>query len=142
MWLFTRYGFFSLSVKDKTGKQVTIRARKRAHLVALLTALNKRLDIKRIASTPANDYPFRVVLPKEVAAAMLQTLVLEQTWHNFKDETKRFKAGKDENYVSLLHEVWFQGRRFLGTTKKDMYGGPGPGALSDEDIIRIFGEEK
>jgi|SRR5215471_13985132 len=110
MWIFTRYGFFSISVQ---GKHVAVRARSVEHLERLLERFWPR---KKPAITVLEDadYRYRITTPKTTWANVAFDLAMEQTWSNFKDEAERFARSKydevlepnDEMYVHALHEVW------------------------------------
>jgi hypothetical protein len=104
MWLFTRYGFFSVSVKVKGSDEVAVRARVRSHLDALMTRFPQ---IKRkVVYTAHNDYAYRVRLPKALWVKVAAALAQEQDWSNFKDEAKAFGGSAEAGYVDALHEVW------------------------------------
>jgi hypothetical protein len=100
MWLFTRYGFYSISVYD--GK-FTVRARLRKHL----TVLQRRFPVLlkyQVEVMLERDYRYRFYVDRAVWEAVVCELVREQTWSNFKSEVARFGGG--DAYESALHEVW------------------------------------
>jgi hypothetical protein len=100
MWLFTRYGFYSISVYD--GK-FTVRARLRKHL----TVLQHRFPVLskyQVEVMPERDYRYRLYVDRDVWENVVCELTREQTWGNFKSEVARF-GGRDE-YERTLHEVW------------------------------------
>jgi hypothetical protein len=100
MWLFTRYGFYSISVYD--GK-FTVRARLRKHL----TVLQRRFPVLskyQVEVMPERDYRYRLYVDRDVWENLVCELTREQTWGNFKSEVARF-GGRDE-YERALHEVW------------------------------------
>jgi hypothetical protein len=117
MWLATRYGWFSLACAYKDANspaggldknKIMIRARRREHL----ERLKQRFDLlEPIISTPRNDYPFRLVLPKSVVKPLVADLVGEMTWSNFKGEAKAYVD--EPGYTTGLHEVWGVMRRRL-----------------------------
>jgi hypothetical protein len=100
MWIFSVYGFYSVSW-DKGRGRFAIRARTRAHLVALAKRFNLR---EPIAETERNDYRFRIMLKRERWLGVAAELMAEQTWSNFKTEAERMN-GKGP-YVTALHDVW------------------------------------
>lgn len=115
MWIFTRYGFFSLSLKPNGAYQ--IRARARAHLVALKQRFNGHmpgLKAAHITFSKTNDYPYRVVVPQREAAKLLSELVKEQEWDNFKSEVGRYRRDEldGSDYIAALHDVWARMRQF------------------------------
>lgn len=101
MWLFTIYGFFSVSVQ---GDRTVVRARLQRHLESLVARFPKELHGTPILTTPEADYRYRVVLTREAWAAVDAELVSEQTWSNFKNEAAQV-IGQDD-YVGALHRIW------------------------------------
>jgi hypothetical protein len=113
MWLFTRYGFFSIGCASKDNVKsrgidpnlLMVRARQHRHLENLKRGLPILGDcvIKENAGT---DYRYRMFVPKDVWGAAVAELVQEQTWDNFKNEAKRFLGSDYDDYVKALHRVW------------------------------------
>ena len=106
MWLFTRYGFFSVVWKRD---RIQIRARCRRHL----ESLKKRFPflLGGILELPDADYRYRVETDRESWIATAGDLAAEIDYGNFKEEVgHRFGAGDD--YVGLLHEVWDLGYEY------------------------------
>jgi hypothetical protein len=100
MWLFTRYGFFSISLFE--GK-TQVRARTRRHL----ENLKERFPVLQgceILVLLENDYRYRISVEREVWDSVFSELGREQTWSNFKNEVGRF--GGYDRYERLLHKVW------------------------------------
>lgn len=110
MWLFTRYGFYSIAcARSPDGTldpgTVMVRARRVAHL----KNLQKRfptLASEEIVTLAHRDYRYRVIAAKEVWVAVVAELAQEQEWSNFKSEAARFQGGAESAYVHALHEVW------------------------------------
>jgi hypothetical protein len=108
MWLFTRYGFYSIACASQPNGSIdpgTLMIR--ARLVAHLTNLQERfpaLKVGEIVALPNRDYRYRLIVSKEVWADALAELGREQDWANFKNEVARFN-GRDE-YERALHAVW------------------------------------
>jgi hypothetical protein len=100
MWLFTRYGFFSVSILE--GKTV-VRGRRKAHLKDLVKHCPS-LEGARIITTLKRDYPFRIVVERQQWEAAILLLTNEQTWDNFKSEVLRYQGWT--KYEELLHKVW------------------------------------
>jgi hypothetical protein len=88
MWLFTRYGFYSVAcARHPQGSidpnTLMIRARRVAHL----TNLQKRfpaLGISEILTLPNRDYRYRLLVAKEAWVGIVAELAQEQQWSNFK----------------------------------------------------------
>ena len=115
MWIFTRYGFFSIACADKPGSGdidpdvVMVRARLKEHLLNLQERFNDLSLAKLpIESSTNTDYRYRIVMPKAEWLAALTELAAEQTWANFKNEASRFSRCKKmvHAYVDALHTVW------------------------------------
>jgi hypothetical protein len=108
MWIFTRYGFFSVACARQANgsidpNTVMIRARLLSHLTNLQKRFPELAD-KKVVTLPDRDYRHRLIVPKELWAEVLSALAREQDWSNFKDETARF--GGHDDYEHALHEVW------------------------------------
>ena len=105
MWIFTRYGFFSIAVSPNAGpSEVMVRARSRTHLENLQGRFStlKALEIKEWQN---RDYSFRIVTSKKHWATIISELAKEQKWSNFKSEVAKY-LGTDSKYKKSLHEVW------------------------------------
>lgn len=101
MWLFTRYGFFSVSAQGRNG--LTVRARALKHL----EGLKKNFLILQpysILTLKQTDYRYRMVVPRDVWALVLVKLSQEQTWSNIKSECGKFS--RDPIYIAAMHDVW------------------------------------
>jgi hypothetical protein len=100
MWIFTRYGFFSVAASKK---DMMVRARALKHL----EGLKKRFPVLKdypVVYLPERDYQFRIVVPKQVWVEVLAKIASEQTWSNVKDEVRKFTG--DPIYMKAMHEVW------------------------------------
>jgi hypothetical protein len=119
MWLFTRYGFYSIACAYRPDgspdpETVMIRARCREHLCALQQRFTALADFN-VQDTPGRDYAHRLILPKRVWAGVLSELATEQEWSNFKDEVAEFQGQAGRKYVRALHDVWTRMARFQAT---------------------------
>jgi len=102
MWLFTRYGFYSISVM--AGSEMTcVRARLNRHLQALHYRF-VRLRRCEITICKAKDYRYRMLVPRHAWESAMLVLVREQTWSNFKSEVAEFNGLDD--YQESLHGIW------------------------------------
>lgn len=102
MWLFTRYGFYSVAAGDRDS--MLIRARSGDHLARLrqrFTTL-KRYNIQY---WPDRDYLCRLVVPRQVWADVAAKLTDELDYPNFKNEVAS-SFGKESDYLSRCHETW------------------------------------
>jgi predicted small integral membrane protein len=114
MWIFTRYGFFSIACATGAdgaldADTVMVRSRLREHLLSLKERFPEtELGKAEIQSSDHTDYRYRIVMPKAVWVAALTELATEQTWSNFKNETSRFTRAKKAayTYVDALHRIW------------------------------------
>ena len=110
MWLFTRYGFYSIACARKPGGAIDehtlmIRARNKGHLAKLQARFPQIADAK-IVTTPIQDYRYRIIVPKSDWTPIVAELAEEQTWSNFKSEAARFQGKTSAAYVHALHDVW------------------------------------
>jgi hypothetical protein len=112
MWVFTKYGFFSV-VCARTGDggkgsevdytRVQVRARVKEHLLELMRRFNIELEI---LETPAADYRFRIVMAKSDWSSIAAKVVAEVDYVNFKSEAGRRESVLGMLYEEALHEVW------------------------------------
>jgi len=103
MWLFTRYGFFSVSCPDWDRDKLQVRARCKRHLAELQNRFPHLVPFP-IRESPNNDYRYRMIVPNDVWVETVSMLAKEQTWSNFKTEAARFQ--NDKAYDHALHEIW------------------------------------
>lgn len=110
MWICTRYGFFSIvcawTKKGNPSKlKVMIRARKREHLENLL-----ELDpyLGRILEHVGTDYRYRIIARRKAFAHLLQRLLADIDYTNFKDAV-HCNLPEDEAYGEFLMSTWAKG---------------------------------
>lgn len=124
MWLYTKYGFFSVTQDPHNKLRVQVRARARAHLVALrMAVLKSDLSIKHggqlvdgdthdypIHPTPHNDYAFRIFMPKDEWVVWAFYLAHDIDYTNFKSAVEARECPDVRKplspYTELLHKVW------------------------------------
>jgi hypothetical protein len=110
MWVFTRYGFYSVACA--TGPDGTIdpdnlmvRARAEEHLRALQRRF-PAIDNAEIIVSSNQDYRYRIILPKRVWAGILGDLAMEQEWSNFKNEVAAYNYPNGKEYVDAVFDVF------------------------------------
>jgi len=97
MWIFTTEGF--VSVVEKAGEgELTVRARDERSLAALSAAAGVP-----VIETPMADYPFRVIITREVLGAWLVEHVAGLDYSNFKSAVSRTRGW---DYAHALSAVW------------------------------------
>lgn len=111
MWLFTRYGFFSVT-KPKFGAAgrhadefVQVRGRVRAHLEALKSRFAE-IENCEILTTKNSDYRFRIIVGHLIWASVAQQLAEDIDYDNFKDACAKTGSWLNPSYVSALHKIW------------------------------------
>jgi hypothetical protein len=113
MWLFTKYGFYSVvCARQGDGRhgepadpnRLMIRARVRQHLEALKDRFPHLLNACEIKEFAGTDYAFRVFLDKAAWSRLLVKLNEEMDYDNFKSEVAHFQGRN--SYEHSLHEVW------------------------------------
>ena len=87
-----------------------MRARCKQHLERLSKRLEFMLVKSKILELKNRDYPFRIKIPKHSWIKCVTTLVIEQTYSNFKAECA-VSMKDDKAYLDLLHDVWWQARQ-------------------------------
>lgn len=88
MWIFTIDGFFSAVQKpnDRNTGRIQVRSRNREDLERFRTRMNLQ---DRILSTPAGDYPFRIITSKATWGRYLDRMARLMDYSNFKAECDR-----------------------------------------------------
>jgi len=110
MWLFTRYGFYSIACGNAPDGSldpdvVMVRARQVDHLRELQNRFPQLADVQ-IVTMPHRDYRYRLVVAKELWVGLVAEIAREQQWSNFKDEAARYQGRAGSDYVHSLHNVW------------------------------------
>ena len=110
MWLFTRYGFYSVACAQKKDgsldpSTLMVRARRKRHLQALQQRF-VQLASAEIVVLRGRDYKYRLIVEKDSWIKIVADLASEQTWSNFKNEAARFGGAGGTDYIHALHEVW------------------------------------
>ncbi len=110
MWIFTRYGFYSV-VCARNGDGVVdpgnvwVRARAERHLVDLKARFPVLAEVP-VAFTPEADYSFRLVIAKATWADILTQLGMELDWTNFRNEVAAYQGAAGRHYLDAIHDVW------------------------------------
>tara|TARA_Y100000034_G_C6900069_1_gene415942 strand:- start:1502 stop:1876 length:375 start_codon:yes stop_codon:yes gene_type:complete len=112
MWLFTKYGFFSVvCARQEENSPLTIdldkvmvRARKKKHLQNLKHRFIELIGNCQIIMTSGRDYPCRMVIAKDVWNKICFYLSNEIDYNNFKNEVDKTQEDRDLN--ECLHEIW------------------------------------
>jgi hypothetical protein len=95
MWVFTNTGFISAV---SNGKDLMVRSRDRASLEPL--AASAKTDI---IATPANDYPYRVIVSHEIFSRWTAHMASNIAYMNFKSEVT---ATRGYDFAHPLIKVW------------------------------------
>jgi hypothetical protein len=118
MWIqHPRLGAFSVVLADdsRTGQPdpqiVMIRARREEHLALLARAYPSLGAYPVLRSSPQHDYPFRLVVPKSIAAGLVSHLLLTLDYRNVKDCAHVAESSVGRGFVQALHVVWSALRR-------------------------------
>jgi len=115
MWIFTKYGFFSVvCARQGDGEygqpvdldRVMVRARVRQHLEKLQEEFDDLLGESEIHDSPHADYAFRLFAPKSVWLEVLARLGDGIDYDNFKSEVARNLGAAGAAYEHSLHRVW------------------------------------
>jgi len=105
MWIFTKYGFFSVTCKKDDTNTLQIRARVEKHLENLKERFAS-LSGYDIISNVGTDYLCRIYVPKEIWSSVMEELTKELDYNNFKNEVGSRMGAKDEYHQSLM-DVWW-----------------------------------
>jgi len=110
MWMFTKYGFFSVvsARKDFFSKEIDIntlmiRARNKKHLENLIENFESLKDCE-ILETKNTDYRYRIFVPKQDWSEIASKMTNEIDYDNFK--SKVYQTIKDNDFCHSLGDVW------------------------------------
>ncbi|MFB3922110.1 MAG: hypothetical protein ACE145_10335 [Terriglobia bacterium] len=101
MWLFTRFGFFSVVAHNSQPRHLLVRARMPGDLEALKAGYLAELG--PIAETPDHDYRFRASVEGDAFAAAVGRVASDISYTNFKDEVHRVQGAQRAGWYA---EVW------------------------------------
>jgi len=117
MWIFSKYGFYSVSCANKViGGKVTdgldlesamVRSRWKAHLVRLR---DRFPELPEIISTKGTDYKHRIICSKELWSKCLYEISMEQDYLNFKHICTTV-FGEANSYSKCLLDIWITVRK-------------------------------
>jgi hypothetical protein len=115
MWLFTKYGFYSVVCARRGAGQpgqtvdperIMVRSRLHEHLQALQERLPDLLGACEIREFAGSDYAYRIFVDKAVWSQAILELTSEMDYDNFKSEVARFQGRGGREYEHALHNVW------------------------------------
>jgi hypothetical protein len=110
MWLFTRYGFYSVvcAVGPDGGidhDTMAVRARCVDHLVRLQQRF-PALAGTDIIESPHGDYHWRLMISRRRWTEIAEELAAEIDWTNFRNEVTACQALNGRHYLDAIQDVW------------------------------------
>ena len=115
MWLFTKHGFYSaVCARAGDGRygqppdvtRIMVRARVKEHLNGLKDRFPDLLGPCDIQESVEADYAFRIFVPKQAWRRVVEKLVDDIDYDNFKSEVARHQGASGAAYEQSLHAVW------------------------------------
>jgi len=110
MWIFTKYGFFSVvsARKSATSREIDlntlmVRAREKSHLQNLINNFDELKNLE-ILETESADYRYRIFTPKKNWLEVMSKMTDEIDYDNFK--SKVYNTLKDGEFCHALADVW------------------------------------
>jgi hypothetical protein len=103
MWLFTKYGFFSVTQNAKRKDNIQIHARAEQDLVDLKAAY-PALDRSPIIETPDADYRWRLIVQRWKWDVVGAALVADIDYGNFKGKIATIPTQREKS--GMLHDIW------------------------------------
>jgi hypothetical protein len=98
MWIFTETGFLSVVEHFEDPDVLVVRARDATSLKGL-----SRASQGVIMATPANDYPYRIHVGRDVFAEWLLEQVSSLNYTNYKSHMVQTRG---HEFTEALHQVW------------------------------------
>lgn len=125
MWIFTKIGFFSaVEERSEAGEEpwIMVRARVKRDLERLNEVFGQLFVVEgrktkysaEILEWENRDYPYRVIVPREVWSGALVQLVQDIDYGNFKNEVSREDGYKRSGLYSRVWSVMNGAERELG----------------------------
>lgn len=105
MWNMTPYGFTSAVAHRKKKGHLLIRSRDERSLKSFCKQAG--VPERKIHSNFPSDYPFRVIVKREIAAQWAYDQMMGIDYDNFK--SRAAKVPNELGYVGFLHKVWSAG---------------------------------
>jgi len=109
MWLFTETGFVSAVCESKDSNTMAVRSRDKQSLEEL--ALISGTEILEL---PNRDYPYRVIVSKEILTNWMTSTIADAGYTNFKSHIYQTRGEKFEH---ALHDVWATMHKVTDTAK-------------------------
>lgn len=111
MWIFSKYGFFSVVCARKNDglspeidfDKFMIRARSKNHIENLINNFKELKDLK-ILTTEDADYKYRIFVPKNTWNQIMMELSADIDYGNFKNAAYKFL--NDKKFCSCLGDIW------------------------------------
>jgi hypothetical protein len=97
MWIFTQDGYVSAVQKQRSDTTLEVRARDRQSLQILVD------QGYPVVTRAHSDYPFRVIVPREVFADFVRAAAMAIDYSNFKD---RITKTRGHVWHDALLKVW------------------------------------
>lgn len=106
MWIFTRFGFFSVVTAHSTnGEIIAIRSRVRDDLEKL-RRLDDDLELAPVHVTADRDYPFRVFVEKDTWVTLAAHLAADVDYRNFKSKVGEESKERAQVYAGIWHHLF------------------------------------
>jgi len=99
MWLYTKFGFFSVIADANAKGRLVIRARRKEDLLNLRTRYLPSLS--KTVTTERSDYRYRAFVTKADFKRVIPRIVEDITYSNFKDSVE------DQDRHGIYLDVWF-----------------------------------
>lgn len=107
MWIINIDGFYSV-VEGPTPDQLLVRSRSWPDADRMADRLAAYIPRPSIEQTPARDYPYRVIVPRDAVARVAADAVGEIDYGNFKEAVAERRGWSREGVYA---EVWLVLRR-------------------------------
>lgn len=132
MWIFTQDGFLSIVQDTQHQGNLLVRARKRDDLRRFVQLAQANMQMKvPVLETPTHDYRFRITVPHVVAVYVIQELVVDIDYSNFKNRVH--DVDPDPRRSIAYTRVWTEMVQFQEDTHAP------PPELSNSKEYRAWG---
>ena len=106
MWIFTQDGYISVvqHFNPTPGAELLMRSRSAGHLYDLLCLVLTEEEVDdRVLVTPDHDYPYRILVSRELFGQVVAASMARLDYSNFKARCSQTLGGAD---AGVLNRIW------------------------------------
>jgi hypothetical protein len=102
MWIFTTTGFYTVAENTKDRNTVLVRARVKKDLEDFRDVYVRPDQDAKITYHETYDYPYRMILPKNIFAEAMALTALDVNYPKFKEAVAKRQGRSRANFYTML----------------------------------------